>query len=466
MNRIDGGSRPSKNYRLKPKSWLEVRPLEWDWSNEQERFAVLNKFENTLRRQNIPNTDPIWEFLAQRSRRDTSSISSTTSVRNKESGIRMTASGSKAGGALLSTKEKRPKPARLDGDDQMGKDGSRRGSKVTTTQTRSKPLDVMSLPPAPKASTPLRKPPGSGFRSGKASPQITSSDNVDISHRVTVDVGAKAEQPSFRKQAVAGQASQAQPPTKKSDSNRGHDRSTINNVQEFSDNNKVLAEGNAQKRRISGRNPDTGFDDLFPNEPVLKKRKVERNNTEIDHVGPTSKESKARDQSILEKISKPVSSTRHGSKDEAAPTKPNIVSALPLDNASTSRNTGSKTVTSSKRRRSPIYTSSEDDAEPTDSNKDSLHTLPVDHASLRRRYNTSYGEYLTAFHKLVILRDKIDGILRNKDGNNASSVSDSDADLELMDPDEFGRLCSRHKRLREELESIQLLFSRAGGREL
>jgi RNA polymerase II elongation factor ELL len=85
---------------------------------------------------------------------------------------------------------------------------------------------------------------------------------------------------------------------------------------------------------------------------------------------------------------------------------------------------------------------------------------------LRRRYNNSYSEYLSAFHKLVTLRDKIDGILRSNEGNNAGSISDSDADLELLDPDEFGRLCLRHKRLRDELESIQLSFSQAGGKYL
>lgn len=464
MNRMDTGSKPSKIYRLKLKLWLEVRPLEWNWSSEQERSLVSTKFENALQKLNIPDSDMLWQFSARRSGRETSSI--TTNAKNKGSTNRTTINISKAGGALLSTKEKRPKATRLDNDDQIGKGESRHGSKVSATQARSKPVDAMSLPPAPKASTPLRKPPGSGFRSGKASPQITSSDALDTSLRDTADVGTKAGQPSSsRKQAVTGQASQAQQPAMRTDFDRGRDRSAVNNPQ---DNHRDAAEGNAQKRRISNRNSDEGFGDDFPNEPVLKRRKVGSSAAETNHEGSILKESKARDQGVSKKISK---STRYRSKDDAvigASTKASIVSvsASPLDNASPSQNISSKLVTSSRRRRSPIYTSSEDDGGPMDPNKDSLQTLPADHASLRRRYNNSYGEYLTAFHKLVTFRDKIDGVLRNKDDNNASSISDSDADLELMDPDEFGRLCSRHKRLREELESIQLLFSQAGGREL
>ena len=467
MSRIDTGSKPSKIYRLKLKSWSEVRPLEWNWSSEQERSAVSAKFENALQKLNIPDSDALWQSSARRSGRETSSIA--TNAKNKASANRATTNISKAGGALLSTKEKRPKATRPDNDDQISKGESRHGSKVTAIQARSKPVDTISLPPAPKASTPLRKPPGSGFRSGKASPQITSSDALDASRRDAADVGTKPGQSSSsRKQAVAGQASQAQQPPMRSDFDRGRDRSAVNNAQ---DSHQDAAEGNAQKRRISNRNSDEGFDDNFPNEPVLKKRKVGSSATEMNHEASALKESKARDQGISKKISKSVSSTRYRSKDDAvmsASTKPNIVSvsASPLDNVLPSQNISSKLVTSSRRRRSPIYTSSEDDTGPMDPNKDSLQNLPADHASLRRRYNNSYGEYLTAFHKLVTLRDKIDGVLRNKDGNNASSISDSDADLELMDPDEFGRLCSRHKRLREELESIQLLFSQAGGREL
>ncbi|KAF8744948.1 hypothetical protein AX14_012772 [Amanita brunnescens Koide BX004] len=429
VNRIDAGSKSSKIYRLKLKSWLEVRPLEWDWSSEQERSTVSTKFENALQKLNIPDSDNLWGFSARRSGREIASISSATNAKNKGSTNRTTTSISKAGGALLSTKEKRPKAARLDNDDQIGKDESRHGSKVTTAQARSKAVDTMSLPPVPKASTPLRKPPGSGFRSGKASPQITNSDALDASHRDMADVGAKAGQSSSsRKQAVASQASQARQPTMRSDFDRGRDRSVTNNVQ---DSRHDAVEGNAQKRRISNRNPDEGGD-VFPNEPVLKKRKVGSSAAEMNHEGSTSKESKARDQDVSKKKSKSGSSIRYRSKDDAvisASTKLNIVSASPLDNAAPSRNISSKLVTSSKRNRlEPIYTSSEDDTEPMDPNKDSLQALPADHASLRRRYNNSYGEYLTAFYKLVTLRDKIDGILRNKD----------DADLELIDPDEFG----------------------------
>ncbi|KAK2467762.1 hypothetical protein APHAL10511_000057 [Amanita phalloides] len=463
----DAGVKSPRLYRLKLRSWQEVRPIEWDWSNEQERSAVSTKFEAALRRLNVSEADSVWDFAVQRNGRD---ISSAGSVRSRSSIAHAAPGISKTGGALLSTKDKRPKVMRVDSDDHVGKDDRRHELKLTNAQAKTK-AQVREATPSlstPKASTPFRKPPGSGFKSGKASPHITNSNTMTDS-RDMADTGTKLGQSSssLRRQAVTGQANQVHL-MKKSDAERGSHRSTVKNEQEFTDkggNRRVAipVDGNAQKRGMSGRDSDVGLDDIMSPEPVSKKRKIDRDAVAMDLSKAGPRAVKPQDHSGSKKVSKPIASTRHRSKDEP---KVNVGSLPSFGAASSSRNANSKVGTSYRRRRSPIYTSSEDEHEPPHLREDFAHTLPSDHASLRRRYNNSYGEYLAAFHKLVTLRDKIDGILRNNDDKNEGSASDFDADMELMDPDEFGRLCLHHKKLREELESIQLLFSQAGGREL
>ncbi|KAF8622353.1 hypothetical protein AX15_007085 [Amanita polypyramis BW_CC] len=464
-NTLDSGSKLSKSYRLKLKSWLEIRPVGWEWSNDQERSTVSTKFESALRRLEIPESNSIWEFAFHRSGRDSSTNSSATRVKGLTG---RTASGvSKTEGTSLPTKDKRLKNLRTDsGDDQIGRGGGKNGAKAGNTTGKAKGLDAVSLPPALKASTPLRKPPGSGFRSGKAPPQPGSeiSGNSDRDKEIGVKIGDIV--PSLRRQAVTAQARNVQ---KKPDPGRTRDYSTMQSAQDLADKADIPKEGAIQKRRVSSRDPDVGFDGVAGPEPVLKKRKVEHTAGETETTSTSLKESKPRDQGMLKRPLKLVSSSRHKSKDETvsaapvSPTKLRVSSPLPVENTSTNRAMNSKT---GKRRPSPVYTSSEEEAEPMQANQDVVThiTLPKDHASLRKRYNNSYSEYLTVFHKLVTLRDKIDCILKNHDGN--SSISDSDPDSELVDPDEFRRLCSHHKKLRDELESILLVLSQAGGRDL
>lgn len=148
-----------------------------------------------------------------------------------------------------------------------------------------------------------------------------------------------------------------------------------------------------------------------------------------------------------------------------------------------------KSGSAKPRRRSPIYTSSEEeeeedvplkttarrpaatktkpsapvqapssqasrDREPPSKN------LPTDHAALRARYTTSYLEYLTSLQQLMVQKGKLDTMLKSNDLGSSGSITDSEGDIELMDPDELAQLTSTHKKLREELESIQVAFER------
>ncbi|KAI6040201.1 hypothetical protein EDC04DRAFT_2997301 [Pisolithus marmoratus] len=127
------------------------------------------------------------------------------------------------------------------------------------------------------------------------------------------------------------------------------------------------------------------------------------------------------------------------------------------------------------RRKSPIYTSSEDEGEipqptpqphgtslpPTPTGIDlgtswnesrsrprAFLPLPPDHAALRARYRTSYTKYLDAFSKIVTQKRNIEAILNGE----------SESDIDLMDPDELMKLTMEHKALKEELETIREVY--------
>jgi RNA polymerase II elongation factor ELL len=84
--------------------------------------------------------------------------------------------------------------------------------------------------------------------------------------------------------------------------------------------------------------------------------------------------------------------------------------------------------------------------------------LPTDHSALRTRYDASYLEYLTSFRRLMIQKSKIDRLLKSSDLESIGSFTDSEGDIELLDPEELSQLAIKHKKLEEELEAIQEIF--------
>ncbi|KAG6816963.1 hypothetical protein H0H87_001277 [Tephrocybe sp. NHM501043] len=151
-----------------------------------------------------------------------------------------------------------------------------------------------------------------------------------------------------------------------------------------------------------------------------------------------------------------------------------------------SRARGESKVSVKRRRGSPIYTSSSDEegearnvrargespkapfpAPPaangngrsaTQSRSARAHEskpLPTDHASLRVRYNTTYAECLVALTTLMAQKSRIDSLLRNGD---RGSVTDSEGDAELMNPEELEKLSRSYARMHEELETIRQRF--------
>ncbi|OJA20516.1 hypothetical protein AZE42_01611 [Rhizopogon vesiculosus] len=118
------------------------------------------------------------------------------------------------------------------------------------------------------------------------------------------------------------------------------------------------------------------------------------------------------------------------------------------------------------RRKSPIYTSSDEGEIPEPPRKftqdssvnadrskgkdgrtrpRSSYPLPPDRHGLRSRYQSKYGHYLDTYSKIVTQKRKIEAILNGE----------SEAEGEIMDPEELKRLSTEHKNQKEELEFIQ-----------
>jgi RNA polymerase II elongation factor ELL len=132
------------------------------------------------------------------------------------------------------------------------------------------------------------------------------------------------------------------------------------------------------------------------------------------------------------------------------------------------------------RRRSPIYTSSEDEGEipqprkrhpsppPVSDRSNSSDQLPseraprhhrmsrtsypppTDHAALRALYQSQYADYLGAFSKVVAQKRKIEAMLNG----------DSEAELDVMDPDDLFKLSQEHRSLKTELENIHDIYTK------
>jgi len=140
----------------------------------------------------------------------------------------------------------------------------------------------------------------------------------------------------------------------------------------------------------------------------------------------------------------------------------------------------------SSRRRSPIYTSSDEEDLPV-TNRVSSHssslTTPslshshmpsnpgsrtrsatTNHTALRERYGTVYVEYLTSLQKLVMQRRMVEQKLRTSDSGSVDSFTDSDSEVGLLHPDELARLAADHRKRHEELVSIQQVFATSSSR--
>lgn len=223
------------------------------------------------------------------------------------------------------------------------------------------------------------------------------------------------------------------------------------------------------KRKTPTQEEDI-LDDASSKSSVPKRRK-------LDDGSSVASSSKARNVGLPKKpVHEPSPVPRLKMKKDSSPlplSQERRVAGGPMHKSKASGST-------KPRRRSPIYTSSSDEGEipqprkrnpspPPVSDRSissdqpsteraprhhrvtrTAHPLPTDHAALRALYQAQYTNYLGAFSKVVAQKRKIEAILNG----------DSEAEMDVMDPDELLRLSHEHMSLKTELERIQEIYTK------
>lgn len=235
----------------------------------------------------------------------------------------------------------------------------------------------------------------------------------------------------------------------------------------------------AFKRKMATQDTDETLDDASSKAPQPKRRK-------LDDGTSLASSLKVRDAELSKKaVHEPSPVPRLKiKKDSSSPQ----ASASSQDRRVTASASGpmhkperpSKASSAKPRRRSPIYTSSEDEGEIPQPRKHNPSPPPVsdrsnssdqpqsekapryhrttrgtyppatDHAALRALYQSQYVTYLGTFGKVVAQKHKIEAMLNG----------DSEAEVDVMDPDELIKLSMEHKSLKTELEQIRDIYAR------
>ncbi|KAJ7045416.1 hypothetical protein C8F04DRAFT_1064714 [Mycena alexandri] len=511
LNQIAEPGKPSSLWRLKPSSWVEVRPYEWSDLSEQERTSMARTGRLTFSNLNIPETDPVWAHVLYRKGPESAMVASGSG--SKASPANRAAAKPEAPKRGLTSKEAKEKKMKPKPEISARDEAKPAPRPSNTSASKGKETDD-GTSSSSRATTARKGPPGSGFRISKvpspdtqppptAPSPVPSSSNQGSRGR-PVDVRMKDREPP-RASLPAKPVPPIAPPvqekkapaprikkTKDAGADRERERVEVTVKEPLKrkkplqdvDDSDVLSGSVAKRRKTDGVVPASTPRDLsLPKKP------------ETLPVTSRSAPSKA-----IKRESSPQSSAPRlpqKSKSEASLLPPPPRSSLPTrpvastssnharaesNSSKNSRDTQRSNASSSKRRerRSPIYTSSEDEGEIRPSTRrepaplptppaTSVHPsnrsrgqqsssvsrpLPTDREGLRVRYNATYRKYLASYSQLFAQQSKLESLLNNRD-RDGSTVSDSDGDVEILSPEDTIKLKAEYKRWEKELESIR-----------
>lgn len=233
------------------------------------------------------------------------------------------------------------------------------------------------------------------------------------------------------------------------------------------------------KRKKLSRDNDDDDDDAVSKTALQKKRRT------IEGSQPTAgtpplQASRVRDLSLPKRPSTDLAPSPRLKATHTPSPMPSARTPQPSQTTTSSTPSSRPSITSDKdrtakingaskpRRRSPIYTSSEDEGEiPEPHTRQDLGPgLPLfmynprprpplppasDHVALRKRYKSSYQEYITVFSLIIQQKGQIEAMLKNDSEAEFSGV-------ELLEMKELAKLASEHQSLKDELESIKSIF--------
>jgi RNA polymerase II elongation factor ELL len=450
----------------------------------------------------IPESDPLWEHVRYRNTVHAPTVTATTSSSQPDS----------QAPAVRKVKEKAKAPSRKKLDQPvMAKDESSRahgGSGISAKDASHKPPAPPKLesPSASLPQKPVRRLPGSGFqaKSFSATPPVNSPstaasqkksdpDNVRENKREGV-TSSGSTRPA---QSMPTPPAKASPIPKKAKESANHDIAQDPGSSAAAKRRKLVK---PEEGELIESDPSPSGNAKRPREveddagvSVRKQRPVKQEEGELIEV-PVKKKQKLEDGSVKpskEYLAPPKKAATGGTSPISRPVAKDPVqnsskTSRPADKSTSVPKSSSKHNGATKfRRGSEIYTSSEDERSPAQTAKSRQVSqakphapttipvavkkrehqqrprapLPKDVDGLRSRYKSTYLPYIRTYQQVVVEKTKLENALN---GN----FTDSDGDVDLMDAESLTKLTEEHKLYREELESIQAAYSKAGGKGL
>ncbi|TDL26085.1 hypothetical protein BD410DRAFT_784108 [Rickenella mellea] len=492
---------PSKeSWRLKQETWLDVRPHQYADYTDNERVAVARTARVWLKTMKIPDADPAWEHVRYRAN-GTSTKPSVPAAANPSTPISSTtgigamkASADFKGVRTKEVKEKKPKPIALaemkiksEATTSRADSGSRPSSSKAAVAAlenghgKDKEWEEGELAATPPRPAVTRKPPAPKSATPQGQNTATSDPQGSLKKR-TGPVDARAMKKEPPPPSESARPAPPLPPPTQVERRSAPIPKIIKKEKEHVVPKDIERARDAETRKLSAgtkrKQPSHEYTDSDDEESSIPLNEVKRKKLADGRGGSSAvrpvKEEPRRSQDSLAPPKKPVKreSSPASLQQQVKPRKDGE-GATSSRHVSAARSDRSTTGSGSKlRRKSPIYTSSDDEEavkprhapKPAATQVTSVRArapapLPLDHAGLRARYNSTYMEYLGVFTKVVAERTKIESVLK-RNGTSSGGVTDSEGDTDMLSAGELEKLSERHRSLHEELLSIKQAWGR------
>ncbi|CCL98656.1 uncharacterized protein FIBRA_00658 [Fibroporia radiculosa] len=492
-------------WQLRPTSWTEVRPYKWPSLSDGERTRLARQARIAFSALKIPETDPVWDHARPRDLEAASasvgqsgSSKSESTAGTFDSAVRPEA---KRGIMTKETKQKKSKSdsTKKSGDIIIAKDESMKPAKaaVSKGKEKEKASDSTSTSASASKPPPVRKPPGSGFKVKASSTTPIARDSSPATTQPNkktgpIDVRNRREPP--HPSGSAKPAPPIPPPrtTQVSKSSASTTSSTVRPqkkvkapsplVNEVSVDEEPLRTKTVKRKKVKEESGDQELDE-FVSASAPKRRKIDNERPKEKERG--SEKDRDREGSVVQKKTvkreaSPLPAPRTKIKKEASPLpfaqsprparSPLPASRLSASDvapppsssssSSISRSDDAPRHGSSKaRRRSPVFTSSEDEGTKRKATyKPRFHArpLPLDNAGLRKYYKTCYSVYISLFSMKANFVMKSSERLQNSSDDSVSlSDSDSEDNMPLADPDVARAFAADLSAVERELKKIR-----------
>lgn len=502
-----------KSYHLKLVSWKEVRPYVWPKLSPAERSTLARTARDAFQELGIPETDPAWDHirnLPETNLRKPQASAFDSVGLNSEGNTKLEAP--KRGVSSQEVREKKAKQkqklnsrAEIMMKDESVKVNSRlsqagirdgettqmKGMQGTSHESLMMGRNQGGLSQK-SAKYSLKRGDGEIFQIATKPQNVRSLTQEDESSLVGKLPAGDRDGKNLSSEIVRRRRDKGPPEPSDSEREGRHLQSDIDKARVGREEGALVDHRSSLSKRKTANRDDSEYLDVKT--LLQKRRKIESSLLPRDEKAMgslTHNKSNVEQRTQMNTTTKDLSTSKNRKDSPSGPSKhghpkakitSNMGSSYPLpsnDEGPKVRHGSTKT-----RRRSPIYTSSEDEELPV-SNRVSSHSsslttpstlslshmpsnpgsrtasrsVTTNHTALRERYSTVYVEYLTSFQKLVMQRQMVDQRLKASDSRSVDSVTDSDNEVGLLHPEELARLAADHRKRHEELVTIQQMFA-------